>query len=56
MLAHVNVVREDLVLLAIDHGECMDWDKYFVSFTVYSDAVVIVLVLIIGGELHIDVF
>ena len=55
MLAHVNVVREYLILLTVYYWECMYRNEDLVSFTVDANAIIIVLVLIIRCELHIYV-
>ena len=36
-LAHVDVLREELVLLGVNHGEGMDGDEDLVSIAVNSD-------------------
>jgi hypothetical protein len=55
LLAHIHIPREDLILLRVNHGEGVDRNQYLVAFAVDADAVVVVFVLIIGCELHVQV-
>ena len=56
MLAHVNIVREQLIFLRVNDWEGMDWNKNFVSIAVNSYSVIEVFVFVVGSELDIDVF
>lgn len=53
--AHVKLLGDELVLLGIDYGECMNWDKDFVSFAVDPNGVIEVLVFIVRSELNVNV-
>jgi len=55
VLAHVQVGREELILLGIDHWEGMDRDKDLVPIAMNSYSIVEVLILIVRRELDIDV-
>ena len=55
MLPHVQIGWEELVLLGVDHGEGVDRNQDLVSLAVNSNRVVEVLLLIVGGELDVDV-
>lgn len=55
LLAHVDVVGEYLVQLGVDDGEGVHGDEDLVSLAVDADAVVVVLVLVVGRELHVQV-
>ena len=53
MLAHINVVREYLILFAINNWESMNGYEYFITLAMNPNAVVIILVFIVWCELHI---
>ena len=56
-LAHVDILREELVLFGVDHGEGVDGNEDLVSVAVNPDRVVVVLVFIQGwGELNVNLF
>lgn len=55
MLAHIQVVRQEFVFLGVYHWECMDRDENLVPVAVYADGIVEILLLIIRGELYVDV-
>lgn len=54
--SHVYVLWDELILLRVDDWIGMNWNQYFVTFTMNTDAVVEVLEFISRCELHIDVF
>ena len=56
MLAHVNIVGEQLIFLRINDWEGMNWNKNFVTIAVNSYSVIEVFVFIVRSELDIDVF
>jgi len=55
VLAHVDVGREEGVLLGIDNRERMDRNEDLVSFAVNSNRVVEVLLFIVWSKLDVDV-
>lgn len=55
MLAHVQVLREDLIFLGVNHGEGVDRDQDFITVAVHSYRVVEILIFIVRSELDINV-
>lgn len=55
MFAHIQVVRQELVLFSVYDWERMDRDEDLVPVAVYADGIVEILLLIIWGELYVDV-
>ena len=55
VLAHVQIGREELILLRIDHWEGMNRDQDLVAIAMNSYRIVEVLILIVRRELDIDV-
>lgn len=53
MLAKVKEAREDLILLAVDHGESVDGDEDLISITVNSYGVIEILLFVVRSELNI---
>lgn len=53
--AHVYVLRNELVFLRVDYWISMDWNQYFITFAMNTDAVIEVLELIARRELDIYV-
>jgi len=56
MLAHVNIVGEQLIFLRINDWKGMNWNKNFVAIAVNSYSVIEVFVFVVRSELDIDVF
>ena len=53
--SHLNLVRQELVLLCMDNWVCMDWNENLVAFTVDPDAVVEIFKFVARSELDKDV-
>ena len=55
VLAHINVIREQLILFGVDDWEGVDRYQYFVTLTVNSNGIIEVLVFIVRSELNVYV-
>ena len=54
--AHVDILGNEIILFGVNYWKSMDWDQYFITFAMNTNAVVEVLELISRSELHVDVF
>jgi len=54
--AHVDILGNETILFGVNYWKSMDWDQYFITFAMNTNAVVEVLELISRSELHVDVF
>jgi len=55
VLAKINDLREYFIDLCVNNRESVDWNEDLVTFTVDADTVIEVLVLVVGGELDVDI-